>query len=616
VPGISTARTYERSWLRGDIVAGLVLSALLVPQGMAYAELAGLPAVTGLYTTVMALLAYAVFGPSRNLVLGPDSALGPLILAAIVPLVGSDGDPERAIALGSMMALLMGLICLVAGLARLGTVAELLSKPVRIGYINGIAIVVVISQLPKLCGFGVDATTTVGEAREWVRGVMDGDTNLTALAIGLACLAIILGGKRIDARFPGVLVAVVGATLAVSLFDLTEHGITVVGVVPSGFPRPSFPSVGLDDLGPLLVGALGVAFVTLTDTTAMSRTFARMVGDDVDPNQEIAALGTANLAAGVFRGFPVSASSSRTAVAFSAGARSQLTGVVGAAVIVLVLVAFNGLVQNMPDAALAAVVVTAGVTLFDFGEVRWLWSVRRSEFWLSAAALVGVVAVGVLEGIVIAIALSLANFIWKAWRPYSAVLGRIADRKGYHDIERHPEGLQIPGLVLYRFDAPLFFANADHFDRRVAAIIAEQPGRVRWVIIAAEPITDIDTTGAEVLADMLDDFERDGVVLAFAELKGPVKDRLRRYGLYDRIGDGRFFPTLGTAIDGYVMASGVAWDDPWDRAEVEAEAQARAEAEARAVGEAHAAADAEAEGGAERAQAADRQPPSDHAGGP
>ena len=564
VPGVAVLRGYERSWLRGDVVAGLVLTALLVPQGMAYAELAGLPPVTGLYTTVVALVGYAVFGPSPVLVLGPDSALGPLIAATILPLVAGD-DPAEAVALAGMLALLMGLVCVVAGLGRLGTVAELLSRPVRVGFLNGVAVVVFVSQLPKLFGFRVDAEQTVGEASGFRSAVADGDTNGTALAIGAACLAVILGFRRFVPRVPGVLVAVIAATLAVAAFDLTDRGISVVGSVPQGFPWPTFPSVALDDVGPLFAAALGLAFVTLADTTAFSRTFALRGGDEVDPNDEIVALGAANLAVGFFSGFPVSASATRTAVAASSGACSQLTGVVGAGAIVVVLVAGNDLVRDLPSAALAAVVVAAGLSLFDLRELRWLWRVRRSEFWLSAAALAGVVVVGVLEGIVIAVVLSLANFIRRAWRPHDAVLGRVGDRKGYHDIQRHPDAEQIPGLVLYRFDAPLFFANAEHFVRRVREIIAARGEPVRWVIVASEPVTDIDTTGAETLSRLLDDFETAGTELAFAELKGPAKDRLRSYGLYDRIGEDRFFPTLGTAIDGYLAASGVRWEDPTDR---------------------------------------------------
>lgn len=561
---MAVLRGYERSWLRGDLVAGLILTALLVPQGMAYAELAGLPPVTGLYTTVVALVGYAVFGPSRVLILGPDSALGPLIAATILPLAASD-DPGEAVALAGVLSILMGLVCVAAGLGRLGTVAELLSKPVRVGFLNGVAVVVLVSQLPKLFGFSVDAETTVDEARAFLRGVLDGDTNGTALAIGASCLVVILGCRRFVPRVPGVLVAVVGATVAVMAFDLADRGISVVGSVPQGFPWPSFPPVAAGDVGSLFAAALGLALVTLADTTAFSRTFAIQAGDDVDPNREIAALGAVNVAVGFFSGFPVSSSATRTAVATSSGARSQLTGLVGAGAIVVVLVAANDAVRDLPSASLAAVVVAAGLSLFDFRALRWLWRVRRSEFWLSAAALAGVVVVGVLEGIVIAVVLSLANFIRRAWRPHDALLGRVGDRKGYHDVERHPDAAQISGLVLYRFDAPLFFANVEHFVRRLKQGIATHGEPVRWVIVAAEPVTDIDTTGAEVLSRLLGELEAAGIQLAFAELKGPVKDRLRRYGLYDRIGNARFFPTLGTAIDGYLAATGVRWEDPTDR---------------------------------------------------
>jgi len=565
IPGLHLASAYERAWLRGDLVAGIVLTALLVPQGMAYAELAGLPPVTGLYTTVTALLAYAAFGPSRILVVGPDSALSPLIAASILPLVGAHGSPGRAVALAGMLAVLMGAICMAAGFARLGTIAELLSKPVRVGYLNGIAVVVVVSQLPKLFGFTTHADGVPDQLRAFWDGVADGRTNGAALVIGVASLLVILGFRRWWPRFPGVLVAVVGATVAVAVLD--PHGVAVVGHVPSGFPAPGVPDVAWSDMGPLVIAALGLAFVTLADSIALSRTFALKHGDHVDPNSEIIGIGSASVVSGFFQGFAVSASASRTAVAESNGAHTQMTGVVGAGAVMIILVAANGLVRNLPLSALAAVVIAAGATLFDLATWRWLWRVRRSELVLSVAAFLGVVLVGVLQGIAIAVVLSLANFLRRAWRPYDAVLGRIGDRKGYHDVDRHPEAQLIPGAILYRFDAPVFFANADYFADRVKTSIAARPDPIHWVIVAAEPVTDIDTTGAEVLRDLLDDLAAEGIDLVFAELKGPVKDRLRRYGLYDRIGDDRFFPTLGTAIDGFVAHSGVVWVDPVDESD-------------------------------------------------
>ena len=561
VPGVRLARGYRRRWLRGDVFAGVVLTTLLVPQGMAYAELAGLPPVTGLYTTVLALLTYAVFGPSRILVLGPDSALGPLIAAAILPLVGADGDPAKAVALAGMLAVLTGVLCIGAGLARLGLLAELLSKPVRIGFLNGIAVVVLVGQLPKFFGFDTNATGLLDEFEAFVRGVVDGETVPAALLIGAASLAVIIGFQAWSPKVPGILIAVVGATIATGVFNLTEHGVSVVGAIPGGFPTPAIPSVSFDDIAALFVAAAGLAFVTLSDTVTLSRIFAGRRGESVDANKEIVALGAANIAAGCFQGFPVSASASRTALADSAGSRTQITGVVGAAAIVMILVADGGLARNLPQSALAAIIIAAAIQLFDLGSLRWLWRIRRSEWFLSVAALLGVAVFGVLPGIVVAIVLSLANFVRRAWRPYDAVLGRIPGRKGYHDIDRHPEAAQIPGLVLYRFDAPLFFANAELFAHRVTDALRARDDPMRWVIVAAEPMTDIDTTAAEILERLLDDLEARGVELAFAELKGPVKDRLRSYGLYERIGDDRFYPTLGTAIDGYLAATGTVWVD-------------------------------------------------------
>jgi high affinity sulfate transporter 1 len=555
VPGLAVARHYRRAWFSRDVVAGLVLTALLIPQGMAYAELAGLPPVTGLYTTVLALFTYAWFGPSRVLVLGPDSVLGPLIAAAILPLIGAGGDPATAVALAGMLAVLMGLICIAAGLARIGRIVELLSKPVRIGFLNGVAVVVIVGQLPKLFGFSIDAKGLFDELRAFVEGVADGRTVVPSLAIGLASLGVILAFRTWIPRVPGILVAVVGAIAAVTLLDLTSHGVAVVGVVPSGFPTPALPRVGLDQIVPLAVAAAGMAFVTLADTSATSRSFAAKRGDEVDPNQEIAALGAANVAAGFFQGFPVSASASRSAVAESTGARTQLTGLVGAGAIVIVLVAANGIVRNLPSSSLAAIVIAAAISLFDLATLRWLGRVRPSELVLSLTALLGVAVLGVLPGIVVAIVLSLANFIRRAWRPYSAVLGRDPDQQGYHDIERHPDATEIPGLVIYRFDSPIFFANADFFHETLQQEIEGRPDQIRWVIVAAEPVTDIDTTGAEALDRLVDELDAEGTALVFAELKGPVKDRLRRYALYDHFGDQRFFPTIETAVAAYLSGT-------------------------------------------------------------
>ena len=561
VPGLRTLREYQRAWLANDLVAGLVLTALLIPVGMGYAQAAGLPPITGLYATIVPLIAYAVFGPSRVMVLGPDSSLAAVIAAVILPLGGA--DPDTAVALAGVLAILTGLIVLAAGVAKLGFVTELLSRPVQLGYLYGIAVTILVGQLPKLCGFSIEGRGLLTETRDFLQGVADGRVNRAALAVGLAGIVVIFGLRRIWPAVPGVMVAVLVGIAAVSMFDLTEEGVTVVGVLPEGLPSLSFPTVGLADLGALFSGALGIALVAVADTTVLSQSLAAQRDETVDPNQELRALGIANLAAGLFQGFSISSSSSRTPVAVAVGARSQLTPLVGAVTIALVLVLAPGAVRNLPLSMLAAIVITAAVGLIDVGAVRRLFRVRRSEFVLWLAAFGGVALLGVLLGIFVAILLSLADFVRRAWRPYDAVLGREDDLKGYHDIDRHPSARRIPGLLLYRFDAPLFFANAGYLRRRIHYLVDEATHPVRWVVVAAEPITDIDTTAADTLRQLLTELRQQQVTLAFAEMKGPVKDRLRRYDLFDAVGPDRFFPTVGTAVDGYLAATGTSWVD-WE----------------------------------------------------
>ena len=561
VPGLRTLREYQRSWLASDLVAGLVLTALLVPVGMGYAQAAGLPPITGLYATIVPLVAYAILGPSRVMVLGPDSSLAAVIAAVILPLGGD--DPETAVALAGALAVITGLIILVAGIARLGFVTELLSRPVQLGYLYGIAVTILVGQLPKLCGFSIEGRGLLTEIRDFAQGVADGQVNRAALAVGLAGIVVILVLRRFWRTVPGVAVAVVVGIAAVAIFDLEAEGVEVVGVLPEGLPTLVFPSVDLADLGALFSGALGIALVAVADTTVLSQSLAAQRNESVDPDQELRALGAANLASGLFQGFAISSSSSRTPVAVSAGARSQLTPLVGAVAITLLLVFAPGLLRDLPLPMLAAIVITAAIGLIDVAAVRRLHRVRRSEFVLWLAAFGGVALLGVLMGIFTAILLSLADFVRRAWRPHDAVLGREDELKGYHDIDRHPSARQVPGLLLYRFDAPLFFANAAWFRRRVNGLVAEAAHPVRWVVVAAEPVTDVDSTAADTLDQLLRELREQQVTLAFAELKGPVKDRLRRYGLYDAIGPDHFFPTIGTAVNAYVTATGTTWVD-WE----------------------------------------------------
>ncbi|MEU1229412.1 sulfate permease [Streptomyces sp. NPDC005828] len=558
VPGVRALSTYRREWLVKDLVAGVVLTTLLVPQGMAYAELAGLPSITGLYTTVLCLLGYAVCGPSRILVLGPDSSLGPMIAATVLPLVAADGDPARAVALASMLALMVAAVMILASIAKLGFVADLISKPTMIGYMNGLALTILIGQLPKLLGFKVEADDLIGELTGFVRKLGEGATVPAAAAVGCGGIAVILVLQRFLPKVPAVLVMVVLATGATTVFSLGEHGVSLVGELPKGFPPFTIPDVRLADVSPLLGGALGIALVSLADTISNASAFAARQGQEVRGNQEMAAIGVANLAAGLFQGFPVSTSGSRTAVAERAGARSQLTGVVGAVLIVLMLVLVPGLFRNLPQPALAAVVITASLSLADIpGAVR-LWRQRRTEFLLCCAAFLGVTLVGVLAGIAVAVALSVLNVFRRAWWPYHTVLGRVRDLEGYHDIRSHPAAQRLPGLVIYRFDAPLVFANARAFRDEIRRLAGADP-RPSWIVVAAEPMTDVDTTAADMLEELDEALDAKGVHLVFAELKDPVRRKIERYGLTRALDPRRFFPTVEAAVAAYRRNTGAEW---------------------------------------------------------
>ncbi len=568
LPGLAVLRRYELTWLPHDALAGLALTAVLVPVGIAYAVASGVPGICGLYATMAGLLAYALFGPSRILVLGPDSSLAALILAVVLPL--SAGDPQRAVALAGMMALVSGVLCVAAGVARLGFVTELLSKPIRYGYMNGIALTVIASQLPALFGFGVDAHGLLDESLQFGRALRAGSTNFLALTIGAGTLLTILLLRRYP-RLPGVLIAVVGATLVVSLQDLTSStgahaAVPVLGALPPGLPRFSLPWMGVNDIAPVLLGGLAVALISFADTSVLSRTYAGRTASFIDPNQEMVGLGAANLAAGLFQGFPISASASRTPVAEAAGARTQLTGVVGALSVGAILLMAPGLLRSLPLSALAAVVIASAIGLIEVTDLRRIWRIQRWEFWLSIGCLLGVALLGAIPGIGLAIAAAVIEFLWDGWRPHSAVLGRVDGIKGYHDITRHPGAREVPGLVLFRWDAPLFFANAELFRDCVLNAVANSATPVRWLVVGAEPITSVDVTSADVLEELDTTLHEAGIDLCIAEMKDPVKDKLKRFGLFSRLGERRFFATIGEAVSHYLESQSVVWVDWEDRA--------------------------------------------------
>jgi len=557
LPGVQMFKSYQASWFTSDVVSGLVLTTMLVPVGIAYAEASGVPGIYGLYATIVPLLAYALFGPSRIFVLGPDSSLAAVILAVVLPL--SHGDPARAVAVASLMAIVSGLFCILIGLLRLGFVTELLSKPIRYGYMNGIALAVLASQLPKLLGFKIESSGPVRNFVQIANAVLEGKTHMASFIIGVCTFIVIMLLKPYK-KIPGILIAVVGATIATGMLDLGSQGVKVLGEMPSGLPSFALPWVGMADLGAIIVGGCAVAMVSFADTSVLSRTYAAKTKQKVDPNQEMVGLGAANLAAGLFQGFPISSSSSRTPVAEASGSKTQLTGVVGALSVALLLLVAPNLLKNLPNSALAAVVIAAAIGLFEIADMKRIYRIQRWEFWLSIVCFAGVCAFGVIQGIGIAIVLAVAEFLWDGWRPHHAVLGRVKDLRGYHDLKRYPDARQVPGLVIFRWDAPLFFANAELFNERVMEAVAASPTPVRRFIVSAEPVTSIDITSADMLVELEQKLREVGVELRFAEMKDPVKDKLRRFELFDAFGKEGYYPTLGAAVDDYLEDFDVEWE--------------------------------------------------------
>jgi high affinity sulfate transporter 1 len=549
LPGLDILRRYEGAWLIKDLVAGLVLTAILIPVGMAYSVAAGLPPIYGLYATIVPLLAYALFGPSRILVLGPDSSLAPMIAAAVVPLAA--GNMQLAITLASMLAILAGLFGMLAGLLKLGFITDLLAKPIRYGYMNGIALTVLVSQMPKLFGFKVKGDELIPRVIGFGSGVLEGKTNFVALALGAAALLVILLLKRY-LRVPGVLLAVGGATVAVALLGLDRLGVVVLGDLPRGLPTFAIPVPTLQQIGALCAPALGIAVVSFADTSVLSRVYAVKTRTAVDANQEMFGLGVANVAAGFFQGFPISSSASRTPVAEASGSKTQLTGVVGALAIALLLVTAPSLLKDLPEAALAAVVIASAIGLFEIADLGRLYRIQRGEFWLSLAAFLGVILLGPVPGIGIAVGIALAEFVWDAWKPHYAILGKPEGVSGYHDVKRYPQAKRIAGLVIFRWDAPLFFANAEQFRGVAVSAVAAASQPVRWLIVAAEPVTNVDVTSVDMLTELDQALREAGIEMGFAEMKDPVKDQLKRFGVFKKLGEHTFFYTIEDAVAAYL----------------------------------------------------------------
>ena len=557
LPGLQAFSNYKLSWLTSDVTAGLVLTTMLIPVGIAYAEASGVPGICGLYATVIPLLVYALFGPSRIMVLGPDSSLAAIILAVLLPL--SAGDPSKAIALAGMMALVTGAVCIAAGLLHLGFITDLLSKPIRYGYMNGIALTVLISQLPKMLGISIDSSGPVRNLISIATSIINGKVNLAASIIGFITLVIILFLKRYK-RVPGILLAVVGATIVTGVFHLNEnYGVKILGSLPQGLPSFTIPQIPWTDMKDVFIGGCAVALVAFADTSVLSRIYAIKTKTHVDPNQEMIGLGAANFVAGFFQGFPISSSSSRTPVAEASGAKTQLTGVVGAVSVALLLLFGADLLKDLPNSALAAVVISSAIGLFEIGDLRRIFRIQQWEFWLSIACFLGVAVFGAIPGIGLAIVIAVIEFLWDGWRPHYAVLGRVDGIRGYHDITRYPKARLIPGLILFRWDAPLFFANAALFSNQVLKAISDSPAPVKQVIVTAEPVTSVDVTSADMLAELKNTLDAIGIELHFAEMKDPVKDKLKRFELLQILGTDIFHPTIGAAVDDYLGKYKIEW---------------------------------------------------------
>jgi len=550
-PGLDQFRGYQRSWLRRDVLAGLTVAAYLVPQVMAYATVAGLPPVVGLWAALVPLAVYAVLGSSRQLSVGPESTTALMTATALGPLAA--GDPGRYAALAAAAALIVGAVCFVAGLVRLGFLADLLSHPVLIGYMTGVAVIMIGSQLGKVTGVSVEGDEFLDQIRSFVDGL--DELHWPTLALAAAVLIVLLVIARLAPRLPGPLIAILVAAAAVSVFSLHRNGIKVVGDIPSGLPTPGLTGMPAADLMALVIPAAGIAIVAFNDNVLTARTFAVRHGQDIDANAELRALGVCNVGAGLMRGFPVSSSGSRTALGDAVGGRTQLYSLVTLVFVLVVMLFGRGVLATFPSAALGALVVYAAVRLIDVSEFKRLARFRRSEVLLALATTVAVLVLGVLYGVLVAIGLSILELLRRMARAHDGVLGFVPGVAGMHDVDDYPEADLVPGLLVYRYDAPLFFANAENFRERAIAAVNDYPGPVEWFVLNAEANVEVDLTALDALDRLRSELERRGIVFAMARVKQDLRDSLEAAVLVDKIGEDRIFPTLPTAVEAYRRAS-------------------------------------------------------------
>jgi high affinity sulfate transporter 1 len=546
VPGVAVLRRYRRDWLRSDLLAGATVAAYLVPQVMAYGSVAGLQPVTGLWAILPAIVLYALFGSSRLLSVGPESTTALMTATVIAPLAG--GDAARYAALAATLAVVVGLLCVVAWLARLGFVADLLSRPVLIGYLAGVALIMIVDQLSKLTGIDVRGEGFFPQLKSFAEDITE--AHLPTVLFSLGTLLFLLLVAKFLPRLPGPLLAVVLGTAISAAFSLKDHGIAVIGDIPAGLPRPKLPELG--ELHRLALPAMGILLVGYTDFILTGRAFAKR-GDKprLDANQELLALGAVNLGAGFFQGFPVSSSASRTAIGESTGAKSQVYTLAAGLCVVAVLLFLSPLLHDTPDAVLGALVVFAAIRMIDLAGFRKLASFRRRELLLAIACLVGVLALDILYGVLVAVGLSVVELLSRVARPHDAVLGIVPGVAGMHDVDDYPEARTVPGLLIYRYDSPLFFANAEDFRRSALGAVEDQPEPVRWFVLSAEANVEVDITALDSMDSLRQELRDRGIVFALARVKQDLRDELDAYGLSESVGADRIFPTLRTALDGY-----------------------------------------------------------------
>ena len=545
VPGIGLIRNYNRDWLKTDLVAGLTVFAILVPSCLAYGELAGFEPVIGLYAALVAMIAYALFGSSRQLIVGPDATIAILVAIIVAPL--ALGDPTRYAALAAALTILIGLICLFGGYFKFGFVADFLSKPILTGYIAATALIIIVSQLGKIFGIDIVSDDFFAQILELITKL--DQTHLLTLAVGLVTILGIIVLRRYAHRVPAPLVAVIVAIILSSLFNLEELGVAVVGQIPSGLPSFQVPQVSLADFRILLPAALALAVLIFADELLVARVFSRRNHYNLDPNQELTALGAANISCGFFQSFAIGASSSRTVVNDDMGGKSQMVGLIAAGLVVVFLLYLTSLLQNLPKVVLGAIIIVAAASLIDIREFRSLNLIRHSEFYLSVLTLFGVLVIGIVAGIAIAIAFSLAEFILRIYRPHTSVLGTGEGVDGYHMIAPGGYNQVSPGLIVYGFNAPLFFANAPYLLDQIRDLISTADPPVKCLLLDAEAIPDIDTTAADTLKELHQELQENGILLAIARANKPLRETMRLTGLENLIGVNNFYPSVRKGVE-------------------------------------------------------------------